>query len=515
MIRMENIKTIAGAEKRLTKRLTRYWAFLSFSCIQAVLFYVGYSAFHGFFSSNSATAGLVNPRFLASRTGAAFLLVYVVGAVFLAVDLRARDIRERMSEVLDSRPYTNLELVVGRFLGIFFPLYIPVIVLSVFLELLGGLLTALGSPVGGPMEITSLATFVLIVVPSALAFVLSLVFLVTLLIRNRPGAVVLVLALLGTSLWAALNFPVAYGRLLDVAGLLTLYFPTDITPAMLNPDGWLQRLSLLFAAFGMLGLSAAVHPRLDDGSRPGLAFGGTGLILLALLFLGSGYYRSTHTLKTAEKWRAAHAARTATPVPDLRSISGEVKIDPGKAFSMELDLSFRAPDRDNLRNALFTLNPGEKVTSVVDAIGQPLVYTHENGLLELTLPNPLSPGEEATVHLSITGLPDNRFAYLESAINPEMIKTSGGGGNMFLLGSEPSVFDRRFVALMPGIRWLPAPGPETNRDDRTVDFYMVDLTVDLPRGWLAAGPGRRHTAEGNTDGDGSVFLPAHRFRKRP
>lgn len=508
MICMENIKTIAGAEKRLTKRLTRYWVFLSFFYILAILFYAVYSLTYGYYSSNSATVGLLAPRFLASRIGAAFLLVYVVGAVFLAIDLRARDIRERMSEVLDSRPYTNLELVVGRFLGIFLPLYVPVIVLSVFLELLGGLLIAMGSPVGEPMEIISLATFVLIVVPSALAFVLSLVFLVTLLIRNRLGAAVLVPAILGTSVWAALNLPVAYGRLLDVVGLTTLYFPTDITPAMLNPDGWLQRLSLLFAAFGMLGFSAAVHPRLDDGSRPRLAFWGTGLILLALLFLGSGYYRSTHTLKIAEKWRVAHAARTDIPVPDLQSISGKVNIDPGKVLDMELDLSFRAPGGGHLKNALFTLNPGEKVTAVVDATGQPLVYTHENGLLELTLPNSLPPGEETTVHLSITGLPDNRFAYLESAINPEMIGFSGGGGNMLLLGTEPSVFDRRFVALMPGIRWLPAPGPETNRDDeRPIDFYMVDLTVDLPRGWLAAGPGRRHTAEGNTDSERFRFSP--------
>ena len=79
---------------------------------------------------------------------------------------------------------------------------------------------------------------------------------------------------------------------------------------------------------------------------------------------------------------------------------------------------------------------------------------------------------------------------------------------MPLLGFDPIIFDRRYVALMPGVRWLPTSGAEVGRGNPEVhptDFYHLDLTVDLPEGWLVAGPGKRHDAEPSGSGlSGSV-----------
>ena len=55
-------------------------------------------------------------------------------------------------------------------------------------------------------------------------------------------------------------------------------------------------------------------------------------------------------------------------------------------------------------------------------MNKPLTFTHKNGLLELILPQPLGPGEETTIHLSIEGLPDKRFGYLDSAVSTENLK---------------------------------------------------------------------------------------------
>ena len=235
------------------------------------------------------------------------------------------------------------------------------------------------------------------------------------------------LALIGISFWAAFYLPMAYGKLFDVLGYTCLNFPSEITPTLMNLDGWLQRIGILFATFGLLGFSAAVHPRLDGGSRAKLAFNGAGLIILALICTGFSYYRSASDVKLAERWKSAHEACGNIPVPDLQSISGEVKVDPGRALNLKLDITFRAPDQDALEKALFTLNPGQTVTAAVNSAGGPLAFTHENGLLQLTLPHSLAPGNETTIHLSIKGLPDNRFAFLESAINPGMIKVGSGG----------------------------------------------------------------------------------------
>jgi ABC-type transport system involved in multi-copper enzyme maturation permease subunit len=506
MIRIGQVKAIAGAEARLSRRLARYWVFLGLSYLVTLAMYLYYAFIHGFFSSYSATAGTISPRFLLGAIGLYYLIVFVVGAVFLAFDVRARDMRERVSEVMDSRPYTNLELVVGRFLGILLVSWIPIVVLAVILEILGLLLMALGAPLGEPLDIVSLCCFVSLMVLPALSFALALVFLATLLVRNRLVAAVLVLALLGGVFWGMHKLPISYAQLVDIAGVTSLNFPSDLIPAMSTLEGWVQRSAILLAAFAMLGFSAAVHPRLDGGSRAKLALGGTGLVFLALVLTGGVYFKKSADISISETWKKAHAACADLPVPDIGSIAGEVVIDPGKALDMALDLTFSAPDERSLEKALFTLNPGQEVTAAVDADGRPLAFTHENGLLEISLPDALAPGEETTVHLTITGLPDNRFAFLESAIDPDTVKTS----NIILLGTEASFFDDRFVALMPAVRWLPASGPETGRDDarsRPVDFFTVDLTVDLPDGWLAAGPGRRRKAEGNADGERFRFSP--------
>ena len=47
-----------------------------------------------------------------------------------------------MDEVLDSRSYTNLELVIGQFLGILIPSWIPMLILAILIELLGQLVVA-------------------------------------------------------------------------------------------------------------------------------------------------------------------------------------------------------------------------------------------------------------------------------------------------------------------------------------------------------------------------------------
>ncbi len=515
MIQMEKIMAIARAETRVTRRLVRYWIFLSIGFLIALIYYFYLATLHGLFSSYSGTVGMICPRFLVSVSGLYYLVFYTAGAVFLSFDVRARDQKERMNEVLDSRPYTNLELVMGRFLGILIPSWIPVLVLGVLLEGLGYLLVAVGSPIGQPVEPVSLVFMIFKMSLPALAFAISLTFLLTLLTRNRLVAAVFILIILGGSIYASVNMlPILYATTIDYLGAFGSDFPTDIASNMTEPVAWLQRLAVLVAAFGILGLSAAVHPRLDGGSRAKYAGMGIGIIVLALLLMGYVYQQRSGDVKIVETWNDFHRSHAGEPVPDIQTITGRVTINPGKELDLDLDLTFRAPDQTPLKNVLFTLNPGQKVKKALDAANQPLNIKQEKGLLEIEFPQELEKGEETTVHLVIKGLPDPRFAYLESAFRPETEKAlgrSGTSGTLPLLGYESMIFDSKFVALTPGIRWLPTSGPEVNRHDpnkQAVDFFNVDLLVDLPEGWLIAGPGRRVKVENNTQGEQFRFSPS-------
>ena len=491
------IWAVARAEMRLTRRLLRYWVFLVIGYLIGLVGYFYYGALHAFFSSYSATVGSVGPRYLIGAVGLYYLMVFMIGLVFLGFDLRSRDRRERIVEVLDSRPITNFELVFGRFLGVLLPSWVPVVLLAALMEGLGLLLPLLGSPVGERIEPVSLVAYVFFMALPAFSFSLAVVFLVTLVVRHRLLAAVVALAVLGGMFFATLRLPLTFGPFSDVTGAYMVNFPSDIVPGIADRVGWLQRIAVLLAAFGLLGLASVIHPRLDGGSRPrGAAQAGL-VLLTAVALMAVGYGWRTGELAQLEAWKEAHAARTEQAIPDMVRLSGTVTINPGRELTLDLELQFRAPDDTAIETALFTLNPGLEVVEAETPGGDAVEVHHENGLLELALAAPLAAGQETTIRLRTIGRPNNWFAYLDNVKTPEALTALQG--QLFLLGFERGIFDRRYVALMPGTRWLPATGVDVGRGDtrtRARDFFEVDLTVELPEGWLAAGPGRRQDADG-------------------
>ena len=156
-----------------------------------------------------------------------------------------------------------------------------------------------------------------------------------------------------------------------------------------------------------------------------------------------------------------------------------------------------------LETLLFTLNPGFAVEGV-ETGGTEATWTHADGLFEVTPTNAVAPGTEVIVTLVASGEPDVRFGYLDSEIN--VFTGPFIDGNLVLLGTESGIFNPGYVALMPGLGWLPHLGSDVpTGDPRThpADFFEVELEVEVPADWLVAGPGRRETLE--NDGDTARF----------
>ncbi|SUZ82118.1 uncharacterized protein METZ01_LOCUS34972, partial [marine metagenome] len=111
------IKAIASAELRSTRRLARYWPFTILSVL-FVCVMTGQTTFmHAMGSGLSASLGSMGPRYLVASSGFMAVILFLVCLIFLVFDIRHRDVRDRMVEVLDTRPITNIELVLGRCLA--------------------------------------------------------------------------------------------------------------------------------------------------------------------------------------------------------------------------------------------------------------------------------------------------------------------------------------------------------------------------------------------------------------
>lgn len=489
------ISALARAEARLCRRLVRYWVFVALAFGSGLVLVGQYTALHWFSSWRSATAAAINPRYLVSAYGGFYLAAFLAGIVFLGFDVRGRDVRERIAEVVDTRPFSNLELLAGKLLGLVGAAWLPVLGASVVFWVITWLA---GSPIQ-PVSLVAFATFMAL---PALAFVAALTFCITLVVRHRGAAAALLLAVLAAGVFGLRRIPMTLATTLDVTGGYVLAFPSDLLPRIAEPAGWLQRAALLSAAAGLLVLAAALHPRRDDGRRA--VRGACGVLLIALA--AGGLYAAGRTraapIEVRADARRAHEARSGEPVPDIRSIRGRIALDPGRDLAADLTVVVRAPAGRALSRALFTLNPGFAASlSVRGPGGATLGVETGQGLCTVALPAPLAPGTETTLSFAYRGRPDPGFPYLDAALEP--LRLTPQDGAMLLLGWESLVFERRIVVLPSGARILPASGPETGRDDprtRPPDPFELELTVDVPEGWLVAGPGRRREESGAATG---------------
>jgi hypothetical protein len=453
---------------------------------------------------------MIGPRYLISVIALYYLTGFVLGIVFLGFDVRARDIREGIVEVLDARPLTNLELVTGRFVALFLSAWIPIVVLVLLIETLGVLLPLLGSPIGATVEPLSLVTFAIFMAVPGLAFAIGLVFVITLLVRHRLIAALLAIAAIVGLYWGMFTVPGTVAPYFDFLGVGQAAFPSDFVPGLLLPGGWLQRGGFLAIAFGLVGIAAAIHPRLDARKSWTPVAASAALVVAGLASTALVVQWRLSEAATIDRWQAAHEARVSEPLPDIVSIEGNVSIDPGRNLAVDLVVELQAPAEQSLSRVLFTLNPGLRVAEVSTAEGGTLVAEHGDGLLEIALDRALAPGERTSLRLRYAGRPDTRFGYLDSTIKLETI--SSFQAQVGILGYQRGLFDRRYAALVPGIRWLPAAGADVGRDDprtRRTDYFRIALDVELPSTWLAAGPGKRQTLR--SEGDRTTF----RFAPQP
>ena len=490
---------VAAAEMRSSRRLVRTWLFIVLSVLIGLAFYFYYAVIHGIFSNQSATIGLVHARFLMSGIGIFVIGVFMIAIVFLAFDVRARDAQARMAEVLDSRPTSNVMLMGGRLLGIVLIAWLPLAFLMALIQGFGSAALLFDWPFGEPVQPTSMMAFLIVDAPITFALWCAIVIFLATGLRNRLVVAIGALALFGLFAWGIFQIPI-YLLPIVTGSTAMSYTASDLLPGFIDPTIFAQRICALLVTVGLLLFAAVLHPRPDIGSsarRLGAAtvlvgLGAAGIVALVLQ-AAAGAAQQT-------EWLAAHEARQDDPRVLVDRIAGRVAIEPGEVLRLELDYALTTPAMQSLDELVFSFNPGMTVDELRIG-GQEQSFTHEAGLL--IVPMRLAAGASADLSIVASGIPDAAFGYLDSVLNPAML--SGAEANLFLLGSQASIYVEDYVALMPAVHWLPTPGTAAGRDDPARygrDYFAVDLQVDVPAHWLVAGPGRRQGESG-------------RFRFRP
>lgn len=476
---------MARAEARSLIRGARVWLLAALAVGAGMAMFLHLSIRHyAAFNPNS-----VPPRLLAHGIGAVVLGVLLLGLVLIASDADARHRREGIADALHSRPCSNLALVAGRFTA---------------LVLLGWLMAALycALTVGAAwvdsyregavlaFEPWSLATFAFVDAPTAVAFWSALAIALA-AVLGRWLAALIALALLGLQGWALYHTPLGMLPLVSTVGDAAA-IASELAPRGVDAQAWAHRVALLVVAGGLLCIAAAAYPRPDAPRR-------RVRVLLGAALVGSGLACGIALAediradwREREHWAAVHKSLRNEPRADLQRIAGRVVIAPG-GLELAVDLHLVRSLDEPSDEIVLSLNPGLVVESVL-LDGREVSFHHEHGLLKVRLaggsaPSPTQEGLVLTVHAA--GAPTERFAYLDSVLDAG--ERSLAESRLHILGTEASLFESDYVALMPSTRWLPMPGanyPADGAASPDTGFFHLDLEIGVPSGWLAVAPGR-------------------------
>lgn len=294
------------------------------------------------------------------------------------------------------------------------------------------------------------------------------------------------LTLGGLYAWLLFNAPLYL--LPAISGVANLGLPgSDILPRLPGVLDIAQRGALVALAAGFLALAATFDARPDSSRRGPQAAVGAMLIATGTLVIGLLAIDATAERAERAHWAERHAAIAHVPALDVTHLSGRVDIQPGRRLAIDVAMTVRSPSSEPLAVMNLSLNPGMRIEALqID--GQDAAYQHEAGVLVVAPPKPVTAETPVAMAVRAAGVPDPRFAYLDSAVRAT--DEAVLGIPLVLLGDEASIFDTDFVALMPGVHWMPSSGANVGADDRAPDYRTINLEVHAPSHWHIAGPGR-------------------------
>lgn len=490
---LSTLWNLAVAEMRSCRRLVRTWVIIVIVALIAFGTWLTSSSIFAFssFLGSEVFGGLNSPRFMASVIGGQIVSLFSLGILFLAFDIRIRDDRSRITEVLDNRPMSNVELLTGRLCGIVLLMGAAAIITVLIVAGIALVLYVSGVPIGHRIDPVSLLVFLLWDIVPNLAFMGSLTIFLTILVRLRVVVVIIGLVMLAVSSFGSINLPVIFQPAIASYVFVNIT-PSELAPQIVTSDVLLNRTFLMLLTAGFLALAASIHPR-NSPTKVRQINGLSGLVLVvsgALTITGMIYSILSGEEK-ANNWAAAHAGSHGSHPTDIKSISGSVEIFPGHRIDLDLVLNLEPTQDGDTDTWMFSLNPGYQIEEIaIDGTSTP-DYSFENGLLRISKKE--LKGSNVQLAILARGVPHPRFAYLDGSLDWRDLNVTQTQ-QLSRLGTSSYTFHPHYVALVPGVTWLPISGTMYRRDlyeESETDFFKLDVEVTVPKNWIVVGPGER------------------------
>lgn len=488
----QSLKVFALLEFRTLFKLVRSWVIVLVSLGISTTFFVLVTWHHVSFSHRTIGLGSLGPRYSAATLAIYFIAVFTAGVVLSSMEIRTRDQRAQMFEVIATRPVSNIEIFIGRLGGVLVFFAVPMLVFLGLITVYGSFCQLVGISYGEPIAFWSVLSVAVLDVGPNLLLVGSVTVLFSMILRSRLAAAALTLMLVAIGMWLHFRFPHFVTAPFQTITANVL-FPSEIAPQFMSLGVLSNRVALVVLSLGFLCIAGALLPRITT-RRPFNLQSGAGLVLVGLLIFCGHFTVSERGKQQLKNWSGVHQQPSADSFPDIVQLGGSVDIYPGNSITFDFQLMVVAPEDNPSDWVIFSLNPGYRLDSILlngVSLARQSDFDFKDGLLRVN--KKVFEGESVTLNISGRGRPNLSFAYLDTPAEVRHI-VGPATRRLYHMGTENSIFHSRYVALLAATKWYPVSGSswqEWNLDQRVRDFFEVDLTVSVPRNWIVAGPGHR------------------------
>ncbi len=486
------------AEFETTKRLTRFKIWRIVLPLATLVAYAMSCFIYVFVAPYSTTFGAATPKYLLENIDPTFFLIFQLAALFLVFDAPHRHQRNQIAEVLDAKPVSNFELLVGRVIATAALIWLLVVVVVLIPCLIGLIAAVWGFDFAEPIAIASVLNLLFLDAPTTLLYWCAFAVLLTSILQLRVAVFAVAAAFMFLWFFLTIESPYSVLSLVSPSSNDTLFI-SDLAPELVSVPVLLVRLATLLLAFAFVLLAAAWIKRNDVPSSTNVRVVAPLALVACAGMYGLASAMVFGALAEDKRWREFHVAAEEGRELDLKRISGTVKLDARSKLEIDMKLEFSADLLDS-EPLVFAFNPAMNIQTL-ELNGSDANHTFQNGLLHLRNPNLLESNSDQTLRIVARGRPNPRFAYFDSAVNykadPDVpIQTAS------LFGSVNSLYTPRYIALMPAICWYPIPGAingQFMQQQHGSDYFDVDLTVKLsPSNLVLVGSGTT-TAQGEEE----------------
>lgn len=494
------ILSVARTEFETAKRLSRF-KLLRIILPLTVLVGFGLSCLILMFvAPYSPTYGAATPKYLLENIDPSFFLIFQFVALFLLFDAPHRHSRSRIQEVLDVKPVSNLELLIGRVIAISALVWLLAVV-ALLIPCVIGLIAAVASfDFAEPINLVSVVNLLFLDTPVTLLYWSAFIVFLSSLLRLRIAVLMVAAGLMVMWFYLTIESPYTFLPLVSPSSNDSL-FVSDIVPEFVGIPTLLTRLATLLLACALIVLAATWLKRQNRQDTRTLQ-----IVLPLVLLTGIGSYGLASGSVLGEigqsaHWHDFHASIEDGTRVDLTNITGRVLLDGKTRLEIDLTLEFTVDSNESNR-VVFLFNPGMDIREL-ELNGFSARHEFENGLLQVTSTSPLNSQTIHSLQIEAIGRPNPRFAYFDSEvdyINDRNVPVQSTS----LFGRDGSIYNSKYIALMPGVCWYPVPGTvggNYEAGQKGSDYFDVDLEVNLsPSSWTLIGTGEttRHETELST-----------------